>query len=67
VFYQHGVYNHLLPGHGTPLATILVNWWGQVENADWGIDDGGVVGGEECWKKADMEDHAEDLRVEWAC
>jgi hypothetical protein len=67
VLYQHGVCNHFLPGHGTPLAAVLVNWWELVENEDWSVDENGVVGGEECWKKADTEDYAEDFPIDWEC
>jgi hypothetical protein len=67
VLYRHGICNPFIPGHGTPLAAVLVNWWEQVENEDWGVDENGVVGGEECWKKADTEDCAEDFAIDWVC
>jgi hypothetical protein len=67
VLYRHGICNPFIPGHGTPLAAVLVNWWEQVENEDWGVDENGVVGGEECWKKADTEDYAEDFAIDWEC
>jgi hypothetical protein len=67
VLYQHGRCNPFIPDHGTPLAAILVNWWEQVGNDYWSVDENGVVGREECWRKADTEDYAVGFKVEWAC
>jgi hypothetical protein len=65
--YQHGICNPFTPSHGTPLAAILVNWWEQIENEWWSVDETGVVGGEELWKRADTEEHAEHFKADWAC
>lgn len=67
VLYEHGLCNPFLPAHGTPLAAILVNWWEQIENEDWSVDEHGVAGGEELWKKADAEEGAENFKPEGAC
>lgn len=67
VLYQHGMCNPFVPGHGTPLAAVLVNWWEQVGNGDWAVDGEGVVGGEELWMRADEEEGAEEFRAEWVC
>jgi hypothetical protein len=67
VLYQHGECFPFLPGHGTSLAAVLVNWWEQVENEDWQVDQDGVAGGEDVWKEADMEETAENYRAEWNC
>jgi hypothetical protein len=67
VLYQHGECFPFLPGHGTPLAAVLVNWWEQVENEDWQVDQDGVAGGEDVWKEADMEENAENYQAEWSC
>jgi hypothetical protein len=47
------------------LTPILVNWWEQVENESWPVDENGVAGGEELWRKADTEEDAEDFKIEW--
>jgi hypothetical protein len=57
----------LVPGHGTPLAAILVNWWEQVESENWLVDEHGIVGGEDVWKEADTEENAEDYQAKWSC
>jgi hypothetical protein len=67
VLYEHGICNHFLSGHRMPLAAMLVNWREQVENEDWAVDEHGVAGGEEFWKKVDTEEDAEDVRCEWVC
>ena len=67
VLYQHGICNPFVPDHSTPLAAILVNWWEQVENEDWAVDENGVVGGEDLWRLADMEEDAENFMIEWVC
>jgi len=33
------------------LAAVPVNWWEQVENEYWAVDEHGVVGREELWKR----------------
>jgi hypothetical protein len=65
VLYQRGMCNPFLPGYGTPLTPILVNWWEQVEDESWLVDENGVAGGEELWRKADTEEDAEDFQIEW--
>jgi len=67
VLYQHGQCFPFLPGHGTPLAAVLANWWERVENEDWQIDQNGVADGEDIWKEADTEENAEDYQAEWSC
>jgi hypothetical protein len=67
VLYQHGVCFPFLPGHGTPLASVLVNWWEQIENENWDVDEGGVVGGEDTWKEVDTEENAEDYQADYSC
>jgi hypothetical protein len=67
VLYQHGECFPFLPVHGTPLAAVLVNWWEQVENEDWQVNQNGVAGGEDVWRKADMEENAENYQAEWSC
>ncbi|KAI4653398.1 hypothetical protein J4E93_001164 [Alternaria ventricosa] len=63
VLYQRGVGNPFVPGWGTPLTAILINWWEQVENDSWDVDENGVAGGDELWKKADTEEDAEDFKI----
>lgn len=67
VLYRHGMCNPFVPDHGTPLAAILVNWWEQLENSYWTVDEHGVAGGEQLWRRADTEEDAEDFKTEWAC
>jgi hypothetical protein len=67
VLYQHGMCNPFIPGHNTPLAAVLVNWWEQIENNYWTIDEHGVAGGEDLWRKADTEEDAEHFKTEWSC
>jgi hypothetical protein len=49
------------------LAADLINWWEQVENEDWQVNQDGVAGGEDVWRKADMEENAENYQAEWSC
>ncbi|KAI4955805.1 hypothetical protein J4E91_000012 [Alternaria rosae] len=65
VLYHRGLGNPFLPGWGMPLIPLLVNWWEQVENDAWGVDENGVAGGDELWKKADTEEDAEDFKIQW--
>jgi len=65
VLYRRGIGNPFVPGWGTPLTAILINWWEQVENDSWRVDETGVAGGDELWKKADTEEGAEDFKIEW--
>ncbi|KAF1934560.1 hypothetical protein EJ02DRAFT_461079 [Clathrospora elynae] len=67
VLYQHGECFPFLPGHGTPLASVLVNLWEQIENENWDVDEGRVVGGEDTWKEADTEENAEDYHADYSC
>jgi len=63
VLYHRGIGNPFVSGWGTPLTAILINWWEQVENDSWRVDENGVAGGDELWKKADTEEDAEDFKI----
>jgi hypothetical protein len=67
VVYQHGQCFPFVPDHGTPLATVLANWWEHVENEDWRVDGDGIACGEDAWKEADMEEKAENYQADWSC
>lgn len=45
--------------HYVRLVTVLRIWLGMVERGDWKIDNGGVAGGIEEWRKADTRGHWE--------
>ncbi|ORY13821.1 hypothetical protein BCR34DRAFT_480356 [Clohesyomyces aquaticus] len=49
--------------HGVRLVNILKSWTQMVERGDWSVDQEGIVGGMEEWKKADTEEHWEKFLV----
>lgn len=66
--YRHGeCCGGWIPPHRTPLTAILNNWWDQIEDNEWTIDQHGVAGGEELWKKADTPDGAQKFQASWNC
>ena len=53
--YGHGI-NPIITRHGPKLVAILENWLGNVESGHWEVDNQGVSGGVDVWKKADTEE-----------
>jgi hypothetical protein len=53
--YQPG-YQPFVEIHGVRLVKVIESWTQMVENGDWRVDEEGVVGGMEEWKKADMKE-----------
>jgi hypothetical protein len=53
--YQPG-YQPFVEMHGVRLVKVIESWTRMVENGDWRVDENGVMGGMEEWKKADTEE-----------
>ncbi|KAJ4374505.1 hypothetical protein N0V86_007374 [Didymella sp. IMI 355093] len=65
--YDHGVCDTNMPAHRTSLEAVLASWGAMIVNGDWKVDANGVAGGEEMWRMADTEEHAELFQVEMLC
>jgi hypothetical protein len=64
--YQPG-YQPFIVGHPVTLLRVLKSWITMVQRGEWQINEDGVMGGIEEWKKADTEEHWQKyvLPVHW--
>lgn len=65
--YHRDIGDTTLPAHRTSLEAVLASWGSMVANDDWVVDENGVMGGEEKWRMADTEEHAEYFQTEVLC